>query len=72
MDDVLTIAQIEAQFASERALVEAPQTNDVLEVSLGFQCNGSGIAGSNPHRKENVGQKCGISMKSLSAILGCG
>jgi len=35
MDDILTIAQIEAQFASEWVLVEAPQTNDVLEVQSG-------------------------------------
>ncbi len=48
MDDILTISQIEAQFASKRVLVEASQTNYVLEVSLGFQCNGSGSAGSNP------------------------
>ena len=27
IDDILTIAQIEAQFASESVLVEAPQTN---------------------------------------------
>ena len=35
MDDILTIAQIEAQFASEWVLVEAPRTNDVLEVQSG-------------------------------------
>ena len=35
MDDILTIAQIEAQFASEWVLVEDPQTNDVLEVQSG-------------------------------------
>ena len=35
MDDILTIAQIEAQFASEWVLVEAPQTNDALEVQSG-------------------------------------
>ena len=35
MDDVLTIAQIEAQFESEWVLVEDPQTNDVLEVQSG-------------------------------------
>ena len=35
MDDILTIAQIEAQFASEWVLVEAPQTNDALEVQGG-------------------------------------
>ena len=32
MDDILTMAQIEAQFASEWVLVEDPQTNDALEV----------------------------------------
>ncbi len=32
MDDVLTIAQIHAKFASEWVLIEAPQTNEVLEV----------------------------------------
>ena len=35
MDDILTTAQIEAQFASEWVLVEAPQTNDALEVQSG-------------------------------------
>ena len=35
MDDILTIAQIEAQFASEWVLVEDPQTNDALEVQSG-------------------------------------
>ncbi len=35
MDDVLTIAQIEAQFASEWVLVEDPQTNQALEVQRG-------------------------------------
>ncbi len=35
MDDVLTIAQIHAQFASEWVLIEAPQTNEVLEVQSG-------------------------------------
>ena len=35
MDDVLTIAQIEAQFESEWILVEDPETNDALEVLRG-------------------------------------
>lgn len=35
MDDVLTIAQIEAQFESEWVLVEDPQTNEELEVESG-------------------------------------
>jgi hypothetical protein len=35
MDDVLTIAQIEAQFASEWVLVEDPQTNEALAVQSG-------------------------------------
>ena len=35
MDDIQTMAQIEAQFASEWVLVEAPQTNDALEVQSG-------------------------------------
>ncbi len=35
MDDILTIAQIEAQFASEWILVEDPQVNDALEVQSG-------------------------------------
>ena len=35
MDDILTMAQIEAQFASEWVLVEAPRTNDALEVQSG-------------------------------------
>ena len=35
MDDILTIAQIEAQFASEWVLVDAPQTNEALEVQSG-------------------------------------
>ena len=35
MDDILTIAQIEAQFASEWVLVEDPQTNEALEVQSG-------------------------------------
>lgn len=38
MDDVLTIAQIEAQFASEWILVADPQTDDVLEVQSGKVC----------------------------------
>jgi len=35
MDEVLTLAQIEAQFQSEWVLVEEPQTNDALEVQSG-------------------------------------
>ena len=35
MDDFLTIAQIETQFASEWVLVDAPQTNEALEVQSG-------------------------------------
>ena len=35
MDDVLTLAQIEAQFDSEWILVEDPRTNDALEVQSG-------------------------------------
>ncbi len=35
MSDVLTIAEIEAQFAAEWILVEDPQTNDALEVQCG-------------------------------------
>ena len=35
MDDILTIAQIEAQFDSEWVLVEAPRTNDASEVQSG-------------------------------------
>lgn len=35
MDDVLTLAQIEAQFASEWVLVEDPRTNEALEVQSG-------------------------------------
>jgi hypothetical protein len=35
MDNVLTTAQIEAQFASEWILVVDPQTNDALEVQSG-------------------------------------
>ena len=35
MDDILTITQIEAQFDSEWVLVEAPQTDDALEVQSG-------------------------------------
>ena len=35
MDDILTIAQIEAQFESEWVLVEDPQTNEALEVQSG-------------------------------------
>jgi hypothetical protein len=35
MDDVLTIAQIEAQFESEWVLIEDPQTNEALEVQRG-------------------------------------
>lgn len=36
MDDVLTIAEIEAQFESEWVLVENPQTNEFLEVQNKF------------------------------------
>ncbi|MBI4204585.1 MAG: hypothetical protein HY527_06135 [Betaproteobacteria bacterium] len=35
MEEVLTIAQIEAQFQSEWVLVEEPQTNEALEVQSG-------------------------------------
>jgi hypothetical protein len=35
MDEVLTLAQIEAQFESEWILIEAPQTNEALEVQSG-------------------------------------
>ncbi len=35
MSDVLTIAEIEAQFAAEWVLVEDPLTNDALEVQCG-------------------------------------
>ena len=35
MDDVLTIAQIHTRFVSEWVLIEAPQTNDALEVQGG-------------------------------------
>ncbi|MFO1431564.1 MAG: hypothetical protein U1F76_15705 [Candidatus Competibacteraceae bacterium] len=35
MDEVLTIAQIEAQFESEWILVEDPQTNEAREVQSG-------------------------------------
>lgn len=35
MSDVLTIAEIEAQFIAEWILVEEPQTNDALEVQSG-------------------------------------
>ncbi len=35
MKNVLTVAQIEAQFASEWVLVEDPQTNEALEVQSG-------------------------------------
>jgi hypothetical protein len=35
MDNILTVAQIEAQFESEWVLVEDPQTNDALEVQRG-------------------------------------
>jgi hypothetical protein len=35
MSDVLTIAQIEAQFGSEWVLVEEPETDQALEVQRG-------------------------------------
>lgn len=35
MDEVLTIAQIEAQFQSEWVLIEEPNTNEALEVQSG-------------------------------------
>ena len=35
MGEVLTIAQIEAQFESEWILIEEPQTNEALEVQNG-------------------------------------
>ncbi len=35
MTDVLTIAEIEAQFKSEWVLVEDPRTNEALEVQSG-------------------------------------
>ena len=36
--EVLTIAQIEAQFDSEWVLVEDPQTNEALEIQTGKVC----------------------------------
>ena len=38
MDEVLTLAQIEAQFQSEWVLLEEPQTNEALEVQSGKVC----------------------------------
>lgn len=35
MDEMLTVAQIEAQFQSEWVLVEEPRTNEALEVQSG-------------------------------------
>jgi hypothetical protein len=35
MDELLTLAEIEAQFESEWILIEAPQTNEALEVQSG-------------------------------------
>ncbi len=35
MDEVLTISQIEEKFESEWVLIEAPQTDDALEVQGG-------------------------------------
>ena len=35
MSDILTLAEIEAQFESEWVLVEDPQTNEALEVQSG-------------------------------------
>ena len=35
MDQVLTIAQIHSKFSSEWVLVEAPRTDDALEVKSG-------------------------------------
>ncbi len=35
MNDVLTIAEIESKFESEWVLVEAPETNEALEVQSG-------------------------------------
>ena len=36
MNDVMTIAEIEAEFTSEWVLVEDPQTNEALEVQRGM------------------------------------
>ena len=38
MDEVLTIAEIEARFAPEWVLVEDPQTSEALEVQSGKVC----------------------------------
>jgi hypothetical protein len=35
MDEVLTMSQIEAKFESEWVLIEAPQTDEALEVQGG-------------------------------------
>ncbi len=35
MSEILTLAEIEAQFASEWVLVEEPQLNDALDVQAG-------------------------------------
>ena len=36
MNEILTIAQIDAQFQSEWVLIEEPQTNEALEVQSGI------------------------------------
>lgn len=38
MSEVLTIAEIKAQFESEWVLIEDPQTNEFLEVQSGKVC----------------------------------
>jgi len=35
MDEVMTLAEMEAQFQSEWILIEAPQTNEALKVQSG-------------------------------------
>ncbi len=38
MDEILTLAQIDAQFQSEWVLIEEPRTNEALEVQSGKVC----------------------------------
>ena len=62
MDDILTMAQIEAQFASEWVLVEAPRTNDALEVQSGK------VLWHSKDREEVYRQAIGLRLKRFAIL----
>lgn len=62
MTNVMTIAEIKAQFDSEWVLVEDPQTNDALEVQ-------SGVMGAHSKDRDEVYRYAVTSRPKRFAIL---